>query len=125
MNKEILRLAIPNIVTNITVPLLGMVDLALMGHLNDEKYIGAIAVGGMIFNFLYWGFGFIRMGTTGFTAQAFGKGDKKESFNILSRAFLVALAGGLLLIILQIPIGLLSFRVVSGSQEVEELAKSY
>jgi MATE family multidrug resistance protein len=125
MNREILRLALPNIVTNITIPLLGMVDLALMGHLNDEKYIGAIAVGGVIFNFLYWGFGFIRMGTTGFTAQAFGKGDREESFTVLARAFLVAMAGGLLLIILQVPVEWLSFRVINGSREVEDLARDY
>ncbi|RLD74871.1 MAG: MATE family efflux transporter, partial [Bacteroidetes bacterium] len=69
MNREILRLAIPNIISNITVPLLGMVDLAIMGHLDSEKYLGAIALAGMIFNFIYWSFTFLWMGTSGFMAQ--------------------------------------------------------
>ena len=125
MNRQILRLALPNIVTNITVPLLGMVDLALMGHLSDEKYIGAIAVGGMIFNFLYWGLGFIRMGTTGFTAQAYGRGDPEESFHTLARAFVIGVAAGLLLGVLQGPVAWLSFAIINGSKEVEELAGSY
>lgn len=72
MNKKILRLAIPNIISNVSVPLLSMVDLMLMGHLESEAYIGAVALGGMIFNFIFWGLGFLRMGTTGFTAQALG-----------------------------------------------------
>ena len=81
MNKQILRLAIPNIITNITVPLLGMVDTAIVGHLQNGDgvdYIGAIAVGTMIFNIIYWNFGFLRMGTSGFTAQAYGAKDKEE-----------------------------------------------
>ncbi len=96
MNREILRLAVPNIISNITIPLLGMVDLALLGHLESEIYIGAIALGGMIFNIVYWGFGFLRMGTGGFTAQAFGKKDQKEMILILGRAVLVALSGSIL-----------------------------
>ena len=71
MNKEILRLAIPNIISNISVPLLSSVDTALMGRLS-ELHIGAVGIGAMIFNFIYWNFGFLRMGTTGMTAQAFG-----------------------------------------------------
>lgn len=78
MNKKILRLAIPNIITNITVPLLGMVDTAIVGHLDSELYIGAIAIATMIFNFLYWNFSFLRMGTSGFTAQAYGSAEKQE-----------------------------------------------
>ncbi|HET6527160.1 MAG TPA: MATE family efflux transporter, partial [Balneolaceae bacterium] len=73
MNRKILNLAIPNIISNLTVPLIGIVDTALIGHLEKTYYLGAIAVGGMIFNFIFWGFGFLRMGTTGITAQAFGK----------------------------------------------------
>lgn len=125
MNREILRLALPNIVTNITVPLLGMVDLSLMGHLDDEQYIGAIAVGGMIFNFLYWGLGFVRMGTTGFTAQAYGRGDREESLHTLARAFVVGVGAGLLLVVLQRPIAWLSFAIINGSAGVEALARSY
>ena len=73
MNRNIIKLAVPNIISNITVPLLGLVDLTLMGHLGSEIYIGAISLGGVIFNFIYWGFSFLRMSTSGFTAQAYGE----------------------------------------------------
>ena len=73
INKEIVRLAVPNIISGITIPLIGAVSLAMMGQLNSLVYKGALSVGSMIFNFLYWTFGFLRMGTTGFTAQAFGR----------------------------------------------------
>ena len=91
MNREILRLAIPNISQQHYCALLGLVDLALMGHLGSEIYIGAIALGGVIFNFIYWGFSFLRMSTSGFTAQAFGENNTSESINILVRAMLVSL----------------------------------
>ncbi|OQX77711.1 MAG: MATE family efflux transporter [Bacteroidetes bacterium 4484_276] len=125
MNRRILDLAIPNIISNITIPLLGIVDLAMMGRLGNEVFIGAIALGGMIFNFIYWGFSFLRMGTSGFTAQAFGTENKKEIISILSRALLVGLLGSVLLIILQYPIEKLSFWVINGSSEVEYFAGSY
>ena len=94
MNREILKLTIPNIVSNISIPLLGFVDLVLIGQLGDEVYIGAIALGGMVFNILYWGFGFLRMGTSGMTAQSYGEKNDRESSLILSRSFLIALIGG-------------------------------
>ncbi len=125
MNRKILNLAIPNIISNISVPLLGIVDLILMGRLGDEIYIGAIALGGMIFNFVYWGFSFLRMGTSGFTAQAFGKNDKKELINILTRALLVGLIGSTLVILFQWPVARLSFWIIDSSQGVETFAKSY
>ena len=75
MNKKILQLAIPSIISNITVPLLGLIDVAIVGHLGSASYIGAIAVGGMLFNIIYWIFGFLRMGTSGMTSQAYGKRD--------------------------------------------------
>ena len=78
MNKQILKLAIPNIISNLSVPLLGVVDTALVGHMTGLSHLGAIAIGGMIFNFIYWSFGFLRMGTTGLTAQAFGRKSKSE-----------------------------------------------
>ncbi len=68
MNRRILYIAIPNIISNITIPLLGIIDLSLVGHLESKVYIGAVALGSMIFNFIYWGFSFLRMGTSGFTA---------------------------------------------------------
>ena len=86
MNREILRLALPSIISNITVPLLGLVDVAITGHFDSTAYIGAIAVGGLIFNMLYWNFGFLRMGTTGLTAQAFGVGDAAKQMRILLQA---------------------------------------
>ena len=125
MNRSILKLAIPNIISNITVPLLGLVDLALMGHLNSEVYIGAIALGGVIFNFIYWGFSFLRMSTSGFTAQAFGEKNHTESVTILVRALLVVGIISLFILILQAPIAWVSFKIIGGSPEVERLAEEY
>jgi len=125
MNRRILNIAIPNIISNITIPLLGIVDLSLVGHLESKVYIGAIALGSMIFNFIYWGFSFLRMGTSGFTAQSFGKRDLKESFQLLYRALFVGLAGAMALLILQKPIEWLSFFIINGSEEVEYFAREY
>lgn len=125
MNKNVLRLAIPNIISNLSVPLLGAVDTALVGHLDEVYYLGAIALGGMIFNFIFWGFGFLRMGTTGITAQAFGEHDKTESVMTLVRALLVAGVFGFLIILLQSFIADLSFWLVEGSREVEQYTRIY
>ena len=78
-NKRILQIAVPSIISNITVPLLGLVDVTIVGHLGSAAYIGAIAVGGMLFNIIYWIFGFLRMGTSGMTSQAFGQRNKTAS----------------------------------------------
>lgn len=125
MNKQILKLALPNIITNITVPLLGMVDLAIVGHIGDASHIGAIAIGTMIFNLIYWNFGFLRMGTSGFTAQAYGANDLDEALRILARGIAIALSAAFLLIILQYPIAQLSRLLVKGSQSVMDLALTY
>ncbi|MEJ2593798.1 MAG: MATE family efflux transporter [bacterium] len=125
LNKQILRLSIPNIVTNITVPLLGLVDLAMMGHLDDPVYIGAIALGGAIFSLIYTGFGFLRMGTTGFTAQAFGSNVQREITLILYRATSVAVILAAMLIILQFPIEWLAFFLLDGSDDVKSFAREY
>lgn len=125
MNRRILRLAIPNIISNLSVPLLGAVDTALVGHLEEVYYLGAIAVGSMIFNFLFWGFGFLRMGTTGLTAQAFGEGNRRESILILARALAVAAIFSSLIILLQAWIADLSFWLVKASPEVERYTKIY
>ena len=85
-NRQILRLAVPSIVSNITVPLLGLVDVAIVGHIGDAAYIGAIAVGSMVFNILYWLFGFLRMGTSGLTSQALGRRDAPGVVNSLLRS---------------------------------------
>jgi MATE family multidrug resistance protein len=125
MDRQILRLAIPNVISNITVPLLGMVDLAILGHLESEVYIGAIAIGGLIFSFVYAIFSFLRMGTSGFTAQAYGEKDKVEMIMMFGRSMFFAIAGGLVLIALQYPIELFSFYLIDGSEEVESLAREY
>jgi len=125
MNRKILNLAIPNIISNITIPLLGLVDLAILGHLDSEIYLGAVALGNTIFNFVYWAFAFLRMGTSGFTAQAYGKRDLREAILILSRALLFGLFVGLLMVILQVPIVKISFAFINGSDAVEQLATHY
>lgn len=125
MNKKILELAVPNIISNISVPLLGIVDMALMGHLGSDAYIGAIALGSLIFNFIYWGLGFLRMGTSGFTAQARGRRDLPETIRVVARAGVIALTVSVLLLLLQRPIEWLSFLLLKGETEVEALAMDY
>ena len=125
MNKEILRLALPNIITNITVPLLGMVDLAIVGHIGNETYIGAIALGTAIFNLIYWNFGFLRMGTSGMTAQAYGANDKSEAMKILVRGTTIAVCAALALIVLQYPIAKLTGVILNCSDETLKLTLTY
>jgi MATE family multidrug resistance protein len=125
MNRKILDLAIPNIISNISIPLLGIVDMALMGHLESDAYIGAIALGSLIFNFIYWGLGFLRMGTSGFTAQAWGRKDQAETIQVFARAFFMAISLSLVLLAIQKPIEILSFAVLKGETRVEELAMAY
>jgi len=125
MNKKILHLAVPNIITNLAVPLLSSVDTALVGHLDAVYYIGAVSVGSMIFNFVYWGFGFLRMGTTGMTAQALGGKDHSETLHILLRALTVALIAAFLLILAQRLIEAIGFALVNATPEVEHYARSY
>lgn len=125
MNKKILKLAIPNIISNITVPLLGIVDIALLGHLGSEVYIGAIAIGTVIFNFLYWGFGFLRLGTSGFTAQNYGERNFKGITNILGRSVFTAFLASVIILILHQPIADFSFWIMKPSAEVEQYARTY
>lgn len=125
MNKKILYLAIPNIISNLSVPLLTSVDTALMGRMETEIYIGAIALGGLIFNFVYWSFGFLRMGSTGLTAQAFGEKNDAKLMQILGRALVFGFVSGLILLVFQSPLMDFGFYLLDGSQEVESLAKEY
>jgi len=125
VNKRILKLAIPNIISNITVPLLGAVDTAVIGHLESVYYLGAIAVGSLIFDFIFWGFGFLRMGTTGLVAQAHGSGNERETRILLYRVLLVASAASLMVLILQYPIIELGMSVINASAEVELYARQY
>jgi len=119
------RLALPIMLANVTTPLMGMVDSAIVGHLPDPALIGAVAVGALIFSFLFWAFGFLRMGTTGFAAQAFGAGDRAEVAAACVRPALLALALGGLLIALQAPLGNLAFGLVEPGAEVERNARIY
>lgn len=125
MNRKILKLAIPNIISNITVPLLGMVDMTIAGHLTSAAYIGAIALGSTIFNLIYWNFSFLRMGTSGFTAQAYGANDMEESMTLLLRALSIGLIGGLVILIFQNPIGSIAIKAMSGSDEIKEYVHLY
>ena len=123
--RHLLSMAWPFIVANASVPLLGIVDTAVIGNTGSVVDLGAIALGALIFSFVYWSFGFLRMGTTGFIARADGAGDKTEVRAIFGRSCLIAVAVGLLLLILQWPIGLLSFQLLSGDESVEAVAQSY
>ncbi len=124
-DRQILRLALPSIVSNITVPLLGMVDVAIVGHLGDAAYIGAISVGSMIFNIIYWLFGFLRMGTSGMTSQALGRRDLSEVTRLLVRSVAVGLAVALAILLLQYPIRLTAFWLIAPEAEVRSLAADY
>lgn len=104
MRTKILKLALPSVVSNITVPLMGLLDVAIVGHLSHSSYIGAIAIGGMMFSLLYWGFGFLRMGTGGLTAQAFGRKDERDIPIQLLRPLLLALGISALVLILHRPL---------------------
>ncbi len=125
MNKEILRLAIPNIASNVSVPMLSAVDLMLMGHLSTEKHLGAVAIGGIIFNMIYWGFGFLRMSSTGMTAQAYGAGNSERCLSILKVALMFAFISSILLVVFFPIVAEISFRLIEASSEVEKLAKVY
>ena len=118
-------MAWPFIIANASVPLLGVVDTAVIGNTGSVIDLGAIALGALIFSFVYWSFGFLRMGTTGFVAQATGAGDQEEVRAIFGRAGLIALAVGTALLLLQVPIGAISFSFLSGDEAVESVASTY
>lgn len=123
-NRRILQIAIPSIISNITVPLLGLIDVTIVGHLGSPAYIGAIAVGGMLFNIIYWIFGFLRMGTSGMTSQAYGQHDLNEITQLLLRSVGVGLLIAFCLL-LQYPILHLAFTFIKTTSEVEQLATTY
>ena len=124
-NKKILQIAIPSIVSNITVPLLGLIDVTIVGHLGSAAYIGAIAVGGMLFNIIYWIFGFLRMGTSGMTSQAYGRHDLNEVTRLLLRSVGVGLFIALILLALQYPIEKVAFTLIDTTDEVAQLSALY
>ncbi|MBO6826206.1 MAG: MATE family efflux transporter, partial [Sneathiella sp.] len=123
--KKIIHLAWPVILANLSVPMLGAVDTAVIGHLPDPAYLGAVAIGAMIFSFVYWGFGFLRMGTTGFIAQAAGAGNYAEVKLSLGRAIILGLCLSLCILILQFPILELALYLVESSGDVEAGTSDY
>lgn len=124
-HREILQIALPAILSNITVPLLGLIDLTIVGHLGDTIYIGAIAIGSMLFNMLYWALGFLRMGTSGLTAQAYGAEAYGETTRILYRSLTISSLMAILLIILQYPILQLAFEWIDTSTVIRHEATTY
>lgn len=124
-HRAIIQMAIPIILANAAIPLLGLVDTAVIGHAGNIAAVGAIALGSLIFSFVYWGFGFLRMGTSGFTAQAAGAGDHNEVRSAFIRALLFGIAIGLILVVAQYPLGALAFWLLDGSAAVEQSAQDY
>jgi len=125
INKEILRLAIPNMISNILIPMLGIIDTAIAGYIGEDVNIAALSIGTTIFSFIYWNCSFLRMGTTGLTAQAFGARQKKECANTLLRSFWLAIIISFFLVVFQKPIGNFSLYVMQGSSRVQSLAAEY
>jgi len=125
INKEILRLAIPSILANMTIPLVGLVDMAIAGHIADAATIGGIAIGTMLFDLLYWNFAFLRVGTSGLVAQAFGRGDWDECNGQLKHAIHIALIGAAGIWLIQWFFVTLVLKLVPCSPEVAEQARIY
>ena len=124
-NREILNLAIPSIVSNITVPLLGLVDLTIVGHIGNENYISAIAIGSMIFNIMYWILGFLRMGTSGMTSQAYGREDWEDALRVLLRALTIGVGMGLAFIVCQSAIEWGMVRAMNTPESSFPLVRAY
>lgn len=124
-HKEILRIALPSILSNITVPLLGLADMTIVGHLGSAAYIGAIAIGGTVFNMIYWIFAFLRMGTSGMTSQAYGARRNREMQNLLYRSLTASAGVALALMLLQIPVLNVALLIMQPTPAVASLASAY
>ena len=124
-HRRLLSIAVPIVLSNVTVPILGAVDTGVIGQLGDPAAIGAVGIGAVIIGSIYWIFGFLRMGTTGLAAQAYGAGDHSELSALFMRALIVAIGGGVALIILQHVIFDVAFMVSPASNQVETLAREY
>ncbi|HIG65604.1 MAG TPA: MATE family efflux transporter [Methyloprofundus sp.] len=124
-HRQVWQLALPMIIANISTPLLGLVDTAVMGHLDNASFLAAVALAGLIFNFLFWGFGFLRMGTAGLSAQAFGANNTLELNAILLRAMVLAASISLLLLVFQQSIAAFSFYLINCNDSIEPLAQQY
>lgn len=124
-HREVLAIALPVMISNVSTPLIGVVDTGVVGRIPDPAYIGAVAVGALIFDFVFWAFGFLRMGTTGMTAQALGAADHDEVRAVLGRALAIAVAAGAVLVALAWPVREAAFSFLHASDEVETLARGY
>ena len=124
-HRRVLNIAVPIVLSNITVPLLGAVDTGVVGQLGEAAPIGAVGLGAVILSAIYWVFGFLRMGTTGLTSQANGARDHEEVAALLMRSFLIAGAGGLAVILLQVPLFWAALRIAPASPEVEGMVTTY
>lgn len=124
-NRRVLKIAIPIVLSNVTIPILGAVDTGVVGQMGDAAPIGAVGLGAIILSAIYWIFGFLRMGTTGLAAQALGQGNRAEVSAILTRVLLIAFTAGSVIILLQIPLIWAAFQIAPASAEVEALARSY
>jgi len=124
-HRRVLAVAVPIVLSNLSTPLLGVVDTGIMGQLGDAKYISGVALGSFIFTFMFWAFGFLRMGTTGLVAQAYGAGDGDELRAALGRALLIAAFLGALCWLAQVPLKALSFSLIHGEADAKLLAQSY
>ena len=124
-HRRILAIAVPIVLSNATVPILGAVDTGVVGQLGDPVPIGAVGIGAVILSAVYWVFGFLRMGTVGLTSQALGAEDRGEADALLSRALLIGFSGGALLVVLQAPVFAAAFAISPASDQVESLARDY
>ena len=124
-SQDVLTIAIPMILSNATVPLVGIADVAVVGQLNDPALIGGVSLGSTVFAFLFWAFGFLRMGTTGLTAQAAGAGDRTEIAANLYRALAIAGAAGAVLFLLHVPAILFTLKLIGASAEVQTATAAY
>ena len=122
-HRRVLAIALPIVLSNATVPILGAVDTGVIGQLGEAAPIGAVGIGAIILTSIYWIFGFLRMGTVGLVSQALGQNDRDEMDALLSRVLMIGLVAGFGIIVLQIPIFWLAFQVSPASAEVETLAR--
>ena len=124
-HRRVLKIAVPVVAANVTVPILGAVDTGVVGQLGEAAPIGAVGIGAIILTAIYWVFGFLRMGTAGLASQALGAGDRGELAAILTRVLMIGFAGGAAVILLQIPLFWASFQIAPASDQVEALARDY
>src|SRR5574344_1635615 len=125
MNRTILKLALPSILANITIPLIGMVNIAVAGRLGNVAAIGAIAVGSMLFDLLYWNFGFLRVGTGGLTAQSYGRRNFSDAIKYFTQGITTAIGSAVVLILIQWLFVEFAFLLIDCSPEVEALSREY